>query len=478
VTRLPVRLRVTLAFTAAMAALLAALGVFVHLRFEAQLDETIDQGLRSRAGEIEALAGRGGSGLRDVAGSALSESDDSFAELLTPDGRVIDATPQLGGRRVLPTDALGSASSGAVFVDLEFEPAVDDGPARLLASPISIGGRDAILVVGAALDDRADALDNLRAVLLVGGPVALLLAALVGYAAAGLALRPVEAMRRRAAAISADAPDERLPVAPADDELRRLGETLNAMLDRLEAAIERERTFVDDASHELRTPLAMHKTELELALRYSHDPGELRTAISSAIEEVDRLIRLAEDLLLVARSDKGRLALRPERLDLRGTLEAVRERFAARAEESGRALEVGAVESPDLDADRLRVEQALANLVENALRHGEGRVVLSAERRNGAVRLHVTDEGPGFPAGFAEHAFERFSRGDGARGRGGAGLGLGIVAAIADAHRGSAGAASRDPRGLDAWIELPFTPVSSPAGRTEANSREPLGGGR
>ena len=475
-SRLPVRLRVTLAFTAAMAVLLAGLGVFVNLRFASQLDETIDQGLRSRAGEIEALADRGGSGLRDVAGSALSESDDSFAELLAPDGRVIDATPQLADRRVLPIEALASASDGAVFVDLEFEPAVDNGPARLLASPISIGGRETILVVGAALDDRADALDNLRAVLLVGGPVALLVAALVGYLAAGLALRPVEAMRRRAAAISADVPDERLPVSPADDELRRLGETLNAMLDRLEAAIERERAFVDDASHELRTPLALHKTELELALRYSHEPEELRAAISSAVAEVDRLIRLAEDLPLVARSDKGRLALRPERLDLRATLEAVRERFAARAAESGRTLEIGEVDTPDLEADRLRIEQALANLVENALRHGDGPVALWAERRNGAVRLHVTDEGAGFPPGFAERAFDRFSRGDGARGGGGAGLGLAIAAAIAEAHRGSAGAAAREPAGLDAWIELPFTPVSSPAGTTAMNPRDPQGG--
>ena len=155
---------------------------------------------------------------------------------------------------------------------------------------------------------------NLRTILLIGGPVALLLASLAGYAVSGTALRPVEAMRRRAAEISAAEPDQRLPLPEANDELRRLGETLNQMLGRLEAALERERTFVDDASHELRTPLAMHKTELELALRYAKTPEEMRAAIASAIVEVDRLSALAEDLLVLARSEQGKLALHLRRV--------------------------------------------------------------------------------------------------------------------------------------------------------------------
>ena len=469
-SRLPIRIRVTLAFAAAMALLLAGLGVFVYSQVESQLDETIDQGLRDRIAEATTVvASSDPDELRE--GRLLAEGEESFGQILTSEGAVLDTTRQLGDRPALGPADLRAASAGPVYVEREL-----GDPARLLAAPVSAEGRELIVVVGAALDDRDEALSSLAAVLAIGGPIALLLASLAGYAAATAALRPVESMRRRAAEISADRPDERLPVGGADDELRRLGETLNAMLVRLEGALERERRFVDDASHELRTPLALHKTELELALRYSHEPEELRAAISSAVAEVDRLIRLAEDLLLVARSDKGRLALRPERLDLRATLEAVRERFAARAAESGRTLEIGEVDTPDLEADRLRIEQALANLVENALRHGDGPVALWAERRNGAVRLHVTDEGAGFPPGFAERAFDRFSRGDGARGGGGAGLGLAIAAAIAEAHRGSAGAAAREPAGLDAWIELPFTPVSSPAGTTAMNPRDPQGG--
>ena len=136
-------------------------------------------------------------------------------------------------------------------------------------------------------------------------------------------------MRRRAAAISAAEPEQRLPLPEADDEIRRLGETLNQMLGRLEAAIERERAFVDDASHELRTPLAMHKTELELALRYAKTPEEMRAAIASAIVEVDRLIQLAEDLLVLARSEEGKLALDLRRVGVAELLDDVRERFSA-----------------------------------------------------------------------------------------------------------------------------------------------------
>ncbi len=454
-SRLPIRARVTVAFGGAMAVLLAGLGTFVYLRFEAHLNATIDQGLRSRADEVAALADERDSGLRDSNPGALSESDDSFAQLLSPSGRLLDTTPQLGDRSALPAEALVAARSAPVLVDVASEPAADAGPARLLASPTVARGRSLIVVVGAALDDRDDALHNLAAVILIGGPVALALATLLGYGAAGLALRPVEAMRRRAAAISADQLDERLPLPAADDELRRLGETLNRMLDRLETAIERERTFVDDASHELRTPLALHKTELELALRYADEPAALRAAIASAIEEVDRLIGLAEDLLVVARSEKGRLAIESQRIDVRGLFADLRERFSSRARESGRELLVGDVEIEVLEADRLRLEQALTNLIDNALRYGEGEVVLSARAVDSSVRLGVRDRGPGFPEGLADRAFERFTRADVARVSGGTGLGLAIVGTIASAHRGSVGARNLQPTGADVWIELP-----------------------
>jgi signal transduction histidine kinase len=265
-------------------------------------------------------------------------------------------------------------------------------------------------------------------------------------------------MRRRAAEISAAEPEQRLPLPEADDELRRLGATLNGMLGRLETALERERAFVDDASHELRTPLAMHKTELELALRYAKTPEEMRGAISSAIVEVDRLIALAEDLLVLARSEEGRLALDLRPVGVAELLGDVRARFAGRAGEAGRSLVVEPANGLLVDGDRIRLEQALSNLIENAFQHGRGEITLRASDGAAGVQIHVEDHGPGFPPGFIDHAFERFTRGDAARGGDGTGLGLAIVEAIARAHRGSAHAANREGDGADVWIELPSRP--------------------
>ena len=248
-------------------------------------------------------------------------------------------------------------------------------------------------------------------------------------------------MRRKAADVSEDRPGERLPLPPADDEIRRLGETLNAMLARLEAALERERGFVADASHELRTPLASLKTELELALRRDRTPEELRRALRSASEETDRLSRLADDLLVLARSDRGTLPLRIEPVRARELLDGV----AAQFRTSGHEVQVDVPDGLELHGDRLRLEQAVGNLVANAATHGDGAVTVSARQQDGAIELHVEDEGEGLPPGFAERAFERFTRADEARGGGGAGLGLAIVAAIARAHGGRAGfSAARD----------------------------------
>jgi two-component system, OmpR family, sensor kinase len=235
------------------------------------------------------------------------------------------------------------------------------------------------------------------------------------------------------------------------------------MLGRLQAALARERSFVSDASHELRTPLAILRTELELALRGRSSYEELEAAVRSAAEETDRLNQLADDLLVIARSDQGRLPVRPAELDAGDLLAAVVRRFQARARAERRRLRAEPGPDMRLRADQARLEQALANMVDNALRHGAGDVVLSATRRDGAVELHVRDHGPGFPAEFLPSAFERFSRADEARSRGGTGLGLAITEAVAKAHGGSAHAANRN-GGADVWLELPETFSSSAHG--------------
>jgi signal transduction histidine kinase len=323
-------------------------------------------------------------------------------------------------------------------------------------------------VVGATRENRAEALRSLRTELLIAGPIALLLATGLGYVLAGAGLRTVDAMRRRASEISADRPGDRLPVPPANDELRRLGLTLNEMLRRLEAALERERGFVADAGHELRTPLALLRAELDFAIHHADSPGELRDALREASAETDRLVQLSGDLLLIASSDQGGMKLRLELISAAGLLESVRNRFAWRAEQAERVLEVDAPAGLAIDGDRLRLEQALGNLVDNALRHGAGRVRVEAREVRGSVELRVCDEGAGFPDGFAERAFDRFSRADEAHGGegGGAGLGLAIVDAIAGGHGGRA----RIEAGV-AGVTLELPNAARPRDRASSGSR-------
>ena len=272
-SRLPIRTRLTLVFTVAMAVVLAAMSIFVYSLVASDLSAALDRELRSRAQDLSVLVERNGS--LEGAGSPFIEHGETFAELLAPDGRVLDATPTIGTFRLLNDAELERAAAGPIFVNRESVPGLDE-PARMLAVPLERDGRRLVLVAGATRENRSETLSSLRDAFLIGGTVALLLSALGGYLLAGAALRPIEAMRRRAAEISATSLHERLPVAPTNDEVARLGETLNAMLGRLEDGLERERRFVADASHELRTPLALLRTELELARRRPRTPDELR----------------------------------------------------------------------------------------------------------------------------------------------------------------------------------------------------------
>jgi two-component system, OmpR family, sensor kinase len=247
---------------------------------------------------------------------------------------------------------------------------------------------------------------------------------------------------------------ERLPIPNSGDELGRLGETLNAMLGRLENALERERAFVADASHELRTPLALLRTELELALRHARTFDEVAQTLRGALAKTERLSRLADDLLVLARMDRGALPVEREQIEGQKLLDRIAERFAHRAHAAGRHIDVIAPVALAVAADPLRLEQALGNLIDNALSHGAGTVRVAATHSGGRVEAHVTDQGPGFPDDFTVRAFERFSRGPNAQ-PGGAGLGLALVEAVARAHGGTSMARTGQHGGADVWISLP-----------------------
>jgi signal transduction histidine kinase len=424
VSRLPIGVRLTATFAVAMVIVLAGAGLFVYLRLKSDLNESLTAGLHARAGAV----------LRDgsAAAGASGDREEGFAQLLGSDGTVLNRSGGLRGDALTPTELRRAEAGDEILVERNL-PGIE-GTTRVLAR----GRGSRVVAVGQSLQDRDDTLASLVTSFAIGGPIAVVLASLLGYALATTGLRPVEAMRRRAEEVSLGRGPERLPLPDAHDEIRRLGETLNEMLDRLERSFERERRFVADASHELRTPLAVIKAELEGALRAGgHDP-QVRAALVAAVEECDHLAQLAEDLLVVARTGEGELPMRPERLDLPELLERVRGRFSDRAGERGREIRVYADDARVVYADELRLGQALGNLVDNALRYGGGEIGLRSRRSEGGVELEVSDQGEGFAPDFADRAFERFARGDRARRRDGTGLGLSIVRTIAEAHGGHA----------------------------------------
>jgi signal transduction histidine kinase len=343
-----------------MAVLLTAAGFLLYDHLGTSLDRTLAQGLRARAADISALVKQADAGLQES-----GVRSDGFAQVLDLRGRIVDQTPGLKGS-LLATTQLQRAKSGPLLVR---RTRISDGALRLLAQPVSAQDRRLVVVVGTPLESRDAALATLRTELLVGGPIGLLVASVIGYLLAAAALRPVDRMRARAAAISSSRLSERLPVVRSHDEVSRLGDTLNEMLNRLETAMERERSFVADASHELRTPLAHLQAEVELALETPRTRGQLETALREVGIETDRLSQLAADLLLLARSDKGKLSLRLEEVALGELFEGVTARFDRRARDDRRRFEVN-VAQIKVRVDRLRLEQALGNLVENSLRHG------------------------------------------------------------------------------------------------------------
>ena len=465
-SRLPIRARLTAAFALAMVLVLAAAGLFVYVRLKDDLDESVDAGLQARGA---AVAGSG-----EAAAGAAQEAEEGFAQVLSRSGEVLDGVGNARGAVLTDAERARAGAGGTVLVEREV-PGIE-ATTRILAGPVTAAAGAAgdsagsatelaVFAVGQSLDDRDETLSGLVASFAVGGPVAVLLASLLGYLLATAGLRPVEAMRRRAGEISLTDAGERLPLPAAHDEVRRLGETLNEMLDRLRRSFDRERRFVADASHELRTPVAVIRAELDAALRAGGHDEQVREALVAALEECDHLAQLAEDLLVVARAAEGELHMQREPIEVRPLLEGVRARFGDRAREHGREVRVDGGDGLRVEADELRLRQALGNLVDNALRHGAGEIVLRARRSDadGGVELEVADHGPGFAPELADRAFERFARGDAARTRGGTGLGMAIVRAIAEAHGGRAEIVADGNPGATVRLWLP-SGSSQPAG--------------
>ena len=464
VGRVSLRGRLTLACTLVAALVgVAGLALFTVLLHRG-VSASVDTVLQGRSAQAVDEMPAGGTPAAGSSASVVHEDVDSLTVIYTPSGRVWSATPAGAAGPLLDHADLVSAATAPLHATV----AADGSEAmRVLAVPVTRPGGTWVVAVATSMGPATAAANRAVADLRLGLPVLLALVAAGAWALAGAALRPVERMRADADALARTDPGgPALLNVPASGELARLGHTFNDLLARLQRSLARQQELVADTGHELRTPLTVLRTELELADSPDRTREELADSVSHARQEVERLSKLAEDVLFLARADSAVPLVQPEPVDLAPILAATGRAHRAQADHLGVALVVSAPVPVWVRGDGQALRRAADNLVANSLAAvaGGGRVSMHATVRDGTGVLEVSDDGPGFPDGFAERAFERFSRPDSSRpsGRGGAGLGLAIVAEIVRALGGAARAGNGPDGGAVVRLELPLSAPAEP----------------
>jgi heavy metal sensor kinase len=429
-TRASIRVRLTLWYSAVLllGLLLFAGGLWLMIghRLTAAVDARLlerAEGLRTVI-EIEAPVRNRRQLHQELSEFTREVAEGNLIELRDPSGPLLSASPPL------------PASGGLNGPD--YRTFVNRGRStRVLSLRIRHDGVDYDAVIGSSLDGVNAMLGELRTLLLLMIPLVLGGACLGGYWISGRALRPVDEITSAARSITVENLSRRLPVPKTGDEIQRLSQAWNDVLQRLESAVQRIRQFTADASHELRGPLAVIRATAELALHRERTAEQYRKSLKEIQSEAERMTELAESLLALARSDAA-TAMPLDRVDLNELVRQVGEQTAAVAESKGIELRIKtAGKAAVAPANVPALRRLLFALVDNALKHtpDRGSVTLSCSERDGSVVLAVEDTGEGIPAESLPHIFERFYRVDTARTSGtGAGLGLAIAQSIAEAH--------------------------------------------
>jgi signal transduction histidine kinase len=436
-----IRVRVTaVAATATLVAITLGSVLFVlslHQSLEADLLSTARQ-------EVSAIRAQ----LRDGASPqqvVITGGDDVVVQLVGPDGRVVASDHRA-------TLRLPLLSVPGVGNDLRVPGQADRY--TVVAQRIPEDDQVAMIVVGRSSEQIDSARDTAALLLLVAVPVVVALLASIVWLSVGRALRPVEAMRREAGAITSTHFQRRLAVPPGDDEIPRLAATLNEMLDRIDQSHRLQRQFVSDASHELRSPLTTIRQTAEVARSYP-DRVTVPGLADDVLAESHRLETLVAALLLLARLDD---ADGPESDDLVDLDDLVLQEVGRAARSTGAVpVDVSRVSGGQVRGSAILLAQVVRNLVDNAARHAKSRVWVSVVERDGWVEMCVDDDGAGVPVDQREHVFERFVRLDEARARevGGSGLGLPIVRKIVEISGGAVELGAAEAGGARFSVRLP-----------------------
>jgi signal transduction histidine kinase len=453
--RLSLRARLTTLASLVVAVGLVAGSLLLLGSLERSLLDAVDTTARQRAQDVAALAASGN--LPDPipvagAGTVLVQVVDSRDGVVAASVGSDRAVPLLSPSELAAADRTPRFLDGGRIGERE--------PLRVIAWPVGTAPGHSTVIAAVSITSVADSVRVIAVGLLIGGPVLLALFAVIAWFTVGWTLRPVASLRRGADEITGAGEARRLPLPAANDEIHRLGVTLNRMLDRLDQAASRQRGFVGDAAHELRSPLASMRAQLEVAVL--HPDQASPTLAADLLADTLRLGRMVEDLLALARLDER--AGRPEQGEVE--LGEVAREVAERTPTGGAEVRLDLDGGARVRGDRVALGRVVQNLLDNAVRYASSRVDVSvASSPDGLAVLSVADDGPGIPEPDRERVFERFTRLDDARSRdvGGAGLGLAIAREIVRAHGGEL-TAERAPRGALLVARLPAETADAPAG--------------
>jgi len=459
-TNLPLRIRITAWYFAILAAGFCVFGVVAFYAMRSSILETVDENLQDQAQGVRELMGR-------ETGKAELARDLEQDEEIRAGSDLLQVADSAGNwvYRSRTMAHFGPAAAGEARASITTQQP-SGVPLRVLTLPVETGGETYIVQLAYPLDDFYETLKRFRRVLFLSSPLLLLLASAGGYWLSRRALRPVDQITREARSISAQNLSSRLIVPRTGDELQRLTETLNGMLERLEQAFRRITQFTADASHELRTPVALMRTRAEIMLRKARTEEEYREALRLTLEDLQRTSVLIENLMLLARADSGAESLERTHINMVECIEEACLEGQALAETKQIGLKAELPQAPVwVDGDANSLLRLIVILLDNAVKYTppQGRITVSLCSKNGSAVAEVRDSGIGIAAQDLPHIFERFFRADPARSRqtGGAGLGLAIGKWIAEAHGGTIIAQSKPGEGSVFQVKIPLAGESS-----------------
>ena len=484
--RLSLRARATSWYVGLLAVALAVSGIGVYVGIRTYLKESLQRGLSGTAQTIATdflakLPTKGQSWVIGEVRESYAASPNDHYVRLSVGNQVLYQTADMRDPAV-PVSGIALPIPSAVGA---FHRQTVEGRVVMVYSlPYRASdGRLIEVEAGTSLYSMQQTLESLTKILVITTVPILILAATGGYLLMKRPLRPLVVLTDKAANIGRTRLGERLPVIPTGDELERLTHSLNGMIDRLEEALNHNHRFSADASHELRTPLTIMRGELEEMLRLEELPSEAMENVVSTLEEIDRMSRIVNSLMVITRLDAGGERMDMQVLDLAALVRTTMDHMRLLAEEKGLLLTCTCVGSIYVYADPMRLKQVLVNLVDNAIKYtlpneapnerAHGAVEVAVFESGSSATLRVMDHGVGIAPETLPHVFERFYRADFARSRGagGVGLGLAIVKAIVVAHDGSVSITSTPGLGSTVLVQLPLVKQPSPATQDEP---EPL----